>query len=125
VGAAQKVCECLTVSAVTDDAVHALRMADGAFESSARTLQWMIHLLIVDAKAENFHVQLKMVLPGRRGAIGCAGLASDATGAVLAGAVPCRESSSKAPIRPRVRRDEVWVWGRCCVRVVVGVCVGR
>ena len=40
--------------------VHALRMADGAFESSAGTLQGMIHLLIVDATAENFHVQFEI-----------------------------------------------------------------
>jgi hypothetical protein len=41
--ASQEVCECLTVSAVAHDPVHALWMADVSFESSTCALQWMIH----------------------------------------------------------------------------------
>ena len=40
---AQEVREGLAVSAITHGAVDALRKADGAFESSALTLQWMTH----------------------------------------------------------------------------------
>jgi hypothetical protein len=40
---AQEVREGLAVAAITHGAVDALRKANGAFESSAFTLQWMTH----------------------------------------------------------------------------------